>query len=190
MKLVMLGGTFNPPHLGHLKIGSAVKEAFGYERLVLVPSYRPAHKDVDTDISFQQRFEMVELAAGAIEGCFVSDCEYRRKGISYSFDTILYLKENYTNGEKPGLIIGDDLVSGFRNWHRAEELSREADIIICHRGEPADLDFPYPHRYFKNPLFPASSTEIRERLAAGDGADALLPPLVMKYIREKGLYGV
>lgn len=189
MKLVMLGGTFNPPHLGHLKIGSAVKEAFGYESLVLVPSYRPAHKDIDRGISFRQRFEMVKLAAETVGGCFVSDCEYRRKGISFSFDTILYLKETYTGGEKPGLIIGDDLVPGFRKWHRAEDLSREADIIICHRGDPSDLDFPFPHRYFPNPLFPASSTEIRDRLAAGDSVDALLPPPVADYIRRKGLYG-
>ncbi len=189
MKLVMLGGTFNPPHLGHLKIGSAVKEAFGYESLVLVPSFRPAHKNIDSDISFQHRFKMVQLAASSVEACFVSDCEYRRKGISYSYDTILYLKENYTDGENPGLIIGDDLVSGFRGWHRAEELSREADIIICHRGDPGDLDFPFPHRYFQNPLFPASSTEIREKLSAGESADDLLPSGVLDYIRREGLYG-
>ena len=185
----MLGGTFNPPHLGHLKIAAGVKEAFGYESLVFVPSYRPAHKDIQSEISFHQRFKMMELAASSIEGCFVSDCEYRRKGISYSFDTIHYLKETYTDGEKPGLIIGDDLVPGFTKWHRAEELSREADIIICHRGDPGDLDFPFPHSYFLNPLFPASSTEIREKVAAGEELSSLLPESVINYIRKEGLYG-
>ncbi len=189
MKLVMLGGTFNPPHLGHLKIAEAVKEAFGYDLLVLVPSYKPAHKEISGEVSFHHRRNMVELAFAGMEGVVVSSCEYDRKGTSYSIDTIRTLIDEYTPQGKPGLVIGDDLIQGFAQWHRADELSREADIIICHRGREEDLIFPYAHRYLENPVFEASSTDIRHILAAGGRTAHLLPPAVEGYIQREGLYG-
>ena len=185
----MLGGTFNPPHLGHLNIAEAVRREFEYDKLVLVPSYIPAHKDIEGEVSFEKRQTMVELSLENLDNAFVSDCEYRRKGISYSIDTIRFLKEKYTKGEKPGLIIGDDLVSGFHRWHEAETLALEADIIICHRGNPEDLEFPYPHRYFQNNIFSASSSEIRRILSMKGDASAFLTPAVMDYISREGLYG-
>jgi nicotinate-nucleotide adenylyltransferase len=189
MKLVMLGGTFNPPHLGHFKIAEAVRLEFAYDKLVLVPSYKPAHKDIKGHVSFHDRFRMVELSLEDWGNSFVSDCEYQRKGVSYSIDTIRYLKERYTQGEKPGLIIGDDLVSGFHRWYKAETLAEEADIIICHRGNPEDLVFPFPHRYFQNSIYQVSSSEIRKTLAAKGNASDYLAPAVLDYIRREGLYG-
>ncbi|MDC7232673.1 MAG: nicotinate (nicotinamide) nucleotide adenylyltransferase [Spirochaetales bacterium] len=189
MKLVMLGGTFNPPHLGHLKIAEAVKNHFGYHKLVLVPSYTPPHKDITEDVSFHQRMKMVELSVQGWEDVIVSPCEYERKGISYSVDTIRYLKETYKPEGNPGLIIGDDLVPGFSRWRKVDELVTEADIIVCHRGKPEDLVFPWPHRYFQNPIFEASSTDIREGIRKGEDVSRLLPEGVLSYIREEGLYG-
>jgi nicotinate-nucleotide adenylyltransferase len=190
MRLVMLGGTFNPPHLGHLKIAEAVRQEFGYEKLVLVPSFIPAHKDIEGGVSFHKRKIMTELSIRDRESAFVSDCEYRRKGVSYSIDTIRYLKQEYTEGEKPGLIIGDDLVGGFVRWHEAEHLAEEADIIICHRGDPKDLDFPFPHRYFQNTIYNVSSSEIRTLLKQGEDVSSYLVPSVLEYIHTQGLYGV
>ncbi|MDC7239757.1 MAG: nicotinate (nicotinamide) nucleotide adenylyltransferase [Spirochaetales bacterium] len=189
MKLIMLGGTFNPPHVGHLKIADEVRRHFGYERLVLVPSYRPAHKSVDQEVSFHHRMKMVELSVQGWPDTVVSSCEHDRGGVSYSIDTILYLKELYKVEGRPGLIIGDDLVPGFAGWHRAEELSELADIIICHRGRPEDLDFPFRHRYFQNTMVEASSTDIREAVRAGQDVADLLPTAVLDYIRREGLYG-
>jgi len=189
MKLVMLGGTFNPPHLGHITIAESVRERFSYDRLVLVPSFNPAHKEIENKVSYEQRRRMVELSIQGLSGVFISDCEFERKGVSYSIDTIRYLKDTYTNGEKPGLIIGDDLVKGFTRWHQAGQLALEADIIICHRGDPADLDFPYPHIYFQNPIVQASSTEIRHMLRDRNDTGSLLHPDVLEYIRKEGLYG-
>jgi len=189
MKLVMLGGTFNPPHLGHLTIAESVRDHFSYDTLVLVPSFNPAHKEIENHVTYEQRRKMVELTIQGRNGIFISDCEFERRGISYSIDTIRYLKDVYTGGEKPGLIIGDDLVAGFHRWHQAGQLALEADIIICHRGEPADLDFPYPHIYFQNPIVQASSTEIRNLLKANGTTEGLLHPDVLEYIRKEGLYG-
>ncbi len=189
MKLVMLGGTFNPPHVGHIRVADEVRRCFGYDRLVLVPSYRPAHKDVAQEVSFHQRMKMVELSAYDLPEAFVSSCEYDRKGISYSIDTIRYLKDHYDVEGRPGLIIGDDLVPGFPKWHLARELSQEADIIVCHRGEPEDLDFPFRHKYFQNTMIEASSTEIRNALSDGKDVSSLLSREVLDYIRREGLYG-
>ena len=189
MKLVMLGGTFNPPHLGHIKIAESVRDRFSYDKLVLVPSYHPAHKDIENQVSYEHRRRMVELTIENLKDIFISDCENERKGISYSIDTIRYLKEHFTGGDKPGLIIGDDLVAGFPRWHKAEQLALEADIIICHRGDSAELDFPYPHTYFLNDIFQASSTEIRSRLKNHYDIGGLLHPDVIDYIHKEGLYG-
>lgn len=189
MKFVMLGGTFNPPHLGHLKIAEAVRLQFGYDKLVLIPSYKPAHKNVSDDVSFQQRLKMVELSVNDWEDVIVSPCEYERKGISYSIDTIRYLKETYSLDSNPGLIIGDDLIPGFSRWYKVDELCSEADIIVCHRGRSEDLDFPYPHKYFENPIFEASSTDIRKAIKSGGDVTDLLPEDVLNYIRQEGLYG-
>lgn len=189
MKLVMLGGTYNPPHSGHLRIAEAVRLHFGYDKLVLVPSFKPAHKEVSDEVTFQQRFRMVELSVQGWKDVIVSPCEYERKGVSYSIDTIRYLREKYSLDSKPGLIIGDDLVPGFSRWHKVDELCSEADIIVCHRGRPEDLNFPYPHSYFQNPIFEASSTDIRNALKEGRDVGDLLPPQVLSYIRREGLYG-
>lgn len=188
MKLVMLGGTFNPPHKGHLKIAESVLQAFSYDKLVLIPSFIPAHKNIHGELSFQHRFNMVELAASDFPKIFVSACEYERKGVSYSIDTIRYLKDMYCDGEKPGLIIGDDLIQGFHRWHKAEELAHEADIIVCHRGDPSLINFPYPHIYHQNPIFSVSSTEVRKKISTGDTLEGIMDEKVMKYIRKNNLY--
>jgi nicotinate-nucleotide adenylyltransferase len=189
MKLVMLGGTFNPPHMGHLFIAEAVRDHFSYDNLVLVPSFFPAHKEIKDNVSYTHRRKMVELSILNRDKIFISDCENERKGISYSLDTIRFLKEAYTAGEKPGLIIGDDLVPGFSKWYKAELLAQEADIIICHRGEASQLNFPYPHLYFQNPVFRASSTDIRKILEEGNNPEGLIDPEVLKYIQKEHLYG-
>ena len=135
MKLVMLGGTFNPPHKGHLAMADQVRKVCGYDKVVMIPSFQPAHKSISMGVTPEQRLRMTELASAEIEEAFVSDCEIRRKGISYSLDTIRYLKNNYGIEGNPGLIIGDDLVAGFSHWHEADILAMEADIIILHREE-------------------------------------------------------
>jgi len=188
MKLVMLGGTFNPPHNGHIRMAELVRLQLGYDRVVLVPSYQPAHKTVDSGATAGQRLEMVRLAASRLPSAFVSDCELHRKGVSYSIDTVRYLKKLYRPEGKPGLIIGDDLIAGFHRWHKVDELVREADVIVVHRGEPEELNLPFPHCYVDNPLLPVSSSEIREALRAGRSVDDLLPPAVLDYIGRNRLY--
>jgi nicotinate-nucleotide adenylyltransferase len=131
---------------------------------------------------------MAELAAKEIENAFVSDCEIQRKGVSYSLDTVLYLKKRYKLEVNPGLIIGDDLIPGFHHWHRVDELVTEADIIVLHRGSVEQLDFPYPHRYLSNTMVPLSSSDVRMKISNNLPVDRDLPARVLSYIKERNLY--
>lgn len=188
MKLVMLGGTFNPPHNGHIAMADLVRRSCAYDQVVLVPSFQPPHKTVSTGVETHQRLAMTALAAREIEHAFVSDCEMIREGVSFSIDTIRYLKKKYSLEGKPGLIIGDDLISGFSSWHRVEDLVDEADIIVLHRGDREKLDIPYPHKYLSNSIISLSSSEIRGKVNKGLSIEADVPPSIASYIRSEGLY--
>ena len=188
MKLVILGGTFNPPHNGHIAMADMVRRTCGYDRVVFIPSFQPAHKTVSTGVSPVQRLKMTELAAAEIENAFVSDCEILRKGVSYSLDTVRYLKKTYSLNGNPGLIIGDDLIPGFHKWHLVNELAIEADIIVLHRGDKEQLDFPYPHRYLSNRMIPLSSSDVRLKISRGETVDGDIPASVLEYILQEGLY--
>ena len=188
MNLVILGGTFNPPHNGHIAMADLVRRSFGYDNVVLIPSFQPAHKIIDGDVTPEQRLYMTQLAAEEIERALVSDCEIKRQGVSYTLDTIRFLKKKYSLSEKPGLVIGDDLIPGFHKWHQVDQLVEEADIIVLHRGEETEMNFPYPHRYLSNPQIPLSSSDIREKVLKGLSLEEDLPPSIESYIREQGLY--
>ncbi len=188
MKLLIFGGTFNPPHRGHVEIARQACTAFSYDRIVFVPSFHPAHKEIQGAVSFEHRFAMADLAARELANAFVSDCEGRRKGISYTIDTVRFLKKEFSLTDNPGFIMGDDLVPGFHRWHKAEELVREADMIICLRENSRAIPFPWPHKYMENPRVLISSSAIREKIRAGENVRALLPSRVYSYIQKEGLY--
>ena len=188
MKLVMLGGTFNPPHNGHIVMADMVRRSCGYDKVILVPAFQPAHKEIETGVSPSQRLEMTRLAAQEIENVLISDCELVRQGVSYSLDTVRYLKKHFHLKDNPGLIIGDDLIPGFSKWHNVHELVLEADLILLHRGNPDDLIFPYPHRYINNEMIPISSSEVRAMVRDRLDITGLVPLSVAEYIRKQGLY--
>jgi nicotinate-nucleotide adenylyltransferase len=188
MKLVIMGGTYNPPHIGHIAMADFVRRKCSYDKVVLIPSFQPAHKIVSTGITPRQRLDMTELAAGEIENAIVSDCEIRREGVSYSIDTVRYLKDYYNLDSRPGLIIGDDLISGFHKWHKVDELVEEADIIVLHRGNKTRLDLPFPHTYLSNDMITLSSSEIREKVRNGQSVSEDVPASVAEYIRSRELY--
>ncbi len=183
-----MGGTYNPPHIGHIAMADFVRRSCSYDKVVLVPSFQPAHKIVSTGITPQQRLDMAQLAAEEIENAFVSDCEIRREGVSYSIETVRYLKEYYRLDSKPGLVIGDDLINGFPKWHKVDELVNEADIIVLHRGEDFEMGLPFPHTYLSNDMIPVSSSEIRQRVRQRLSISEYVPPSIAEYIFSRGLY--
>lgn len=186
MRTVIIGGTFNPVHVGHLMLAEEVRLQEGFERVVFVPSNKPAHKVVD-GTTVAQRLEMLRRAVEGYD-VTVETCELARDGISYSIDTVRYVRAHYALTGNPALVLGDDLFESFASWKDAADLAVLADLLVAHRKFAGRLSSPFAHRYLENKLIDVSSTEIRERIRSGRAWRALVPPSVAAYIETNQLY--
>jgi nicotinate-nucleotide adenylyltransferase len=200
-RIALLGGSFNPPHLGHLFLADQVIHELHYDRVIFVPARVRPLKEMASGAGDADRLEMLRLACRRNPRFEVDDCELSRNGPSFTFDTIQYIEGKYSGsnrggsnvGEstigKIGLIIGDDLIPDFESWYRYRDLVEKCDIILARRlrGE-GEIPFPYPHLALDNALLTVSSTDIRGRIAEGRSFRYLMPPKVYNYIIEKGLY--
>ena len=189
MRLLVLGGSFNPVHVGHLILAEELRSEFGYGLALLVPSLKPPHKGLAEDPGADRRLEMLRLALGEDPSLAIDDCEIRRGGTSYTIDTLRDICERYPIEGKPGLVIGDDLIPGFPGWRLPAELAAAADILCAHRCSAEELPLPFPHRYAHNSLVQVSSSAIRDRIATGEPFRRFLAPSVFNYIVENRLYG-
>jgi nicotinate-nucleotide adenylyltransferase len=186
---LILGGTFNPVHCGHLFLALDARAALGYEVVILVPAFRPVHKDPAPVIAAGHRLAMLELAVRGLEGVRVDDCEVRRGGPSYSIDTVRELVSRRGIDGRPGFIVGDDLLPGYGGWKEPDALAREAELIVVRRRQGEPVPFAWPHRSFPNTVLPISSSEIRSRAAGGRTIRFLVPDPVAEYIQAHRLYG-
>ncbi len=210
MKIAILGGSFNPIHLGHLAVADEVCTSLGYEKVLFVPSFVPPHKQMNNQISAYDRAKMVELACEDDERFELEDCEIQRGGTSWTYDTICFLEKKYSPKEKIGLIIGTDLFSTFHLWNHAKELSEKCQLILAERpfqnqnkdfqnkalGKYAEFENQKQDKTFfkdaiilNNKMLPISSTEIRERVMKKSAFRYLVPSKVFKYIIKGNLYG-
>ncbi|MCR5219269.1 nicotinate (nicotinamide) nucleotide adenylyltransferase [Treponema sp.] len=215
MKIAVLGGSFNPVHNAHISLANQVCSRFAYDRVLFIPAFRPPHKEVKDEISCQDRIKMLELACQDDPRFECDDCEIRRGGVSYTYDTICYIEEKYKNQltDKVGLIMGTDLFAGFKYWYRAEELAQKCTLILAgrpeekllslHSNKPSGKFAEVDDRHFNlkdeplfdsalkldNPLLKISSTAIRDMAARGEDFSALVPEKVFDYIVKGNLYG-
>lgn len=190
MRVLVLGGSYNPVHIGHLAMADELRAEFGYDLVVLVPSFRPPHKELAEEPGADRRLAMLALAVGEDPGIAIDDCEIRRGGVSYTIETLADLRSRYIMDGKPGLAIGDDLIPGFPSWRNPSEIAKTADLICAHRSSEAEMPLPFPHRYAHNSVIQVSSSMVRERIARGQPYRRLLAPGVYRYIVENGLYGL
>ena len=204
MKIGVYGGTFNPPHLGHLTAARAVFELLKLDKLLLVPAGLPPHKELPAGSpTAEQRLEMTRLAGEQIglgDQVEVLDPELRRQGKSYTSDTLAQIKALYPEAEL-WLLMGTDMFLTLQTWHAPEEIFALAGIAAFGRTEADTEELfsvqrEYLYRTYPNAriftltipgVVDVSSTELREQLAADRGAN-LLPPAVYGYILREGLY--
>lgn len=190
MKLGIFGGTFNPPHLGHLIVAESVREQLKLDRLFFVPSYSPPHK-FNLQIALpSQRFEMVQLSVHNNKYFSVSDIEIKRQGKSYSIDTIHSMSLSFPRAQIY-FIIGMDNLIDFPQWKLPNEIISRVELIVMNRpGYDREVknEFSRYANFIKVPHLDISSTDIRRRVKMERSIRYLVNEEVEKYIIRKGLY--
>lgn len=193
MRIGIMGGTFNPIHLGHLIAAEQAREGMLLQEVWFMPSNIPPHKEPETGAAAEQRLEMVRRAITGHPHFRVNDLELRLGGKSYSVNTVAELRKRHPDHEFY-FIIGGDMVQYLPNWYRIEEMVRQVFFIGLQRaGTPLDLDvLPDWIRekvvMVPMPMIQISSTDIRGRFAEKQSIRYLVPDEVRRYIEENGLY--
>ena len=198
-RIGIYGGTFNPPHIGHMLAAAQATRLLRLDRLLLIPDRIAPHKVLpEGSASPEQRLEMLFIAAAGIEKAEVSDLELRREGTSFTYLTILELKRLYPEAELV-LIMGTDMFLSFDSWRETKIITDNATLGVLYRGEKGEKDAIDAKRtemeakgvrveLIENKVTAISSTDLRRMLIFGC-ADPFLPEGVGSYIRSNGLYG-
>ena len=188
MKIGILGGTFNPVHLGHLILAQEVKEKLGLERIIFVPAYRAPHKDMAWLIPARHRLNMLKLAVRGNPAFSVSDMELRRQGVSYTIDTIAALKKKYCEDDF-FFIAGSDLAPELKTWKHYRGLLEMVRFVIARRpGYPAGKKLTSGVMPVKVRAVDISAADIRRRIKEGLPVRYFLPKAVHDYIVAQKLY--
>ncbi len=193
----MLGGAFNPPHVGHLLLAREAAAGLGLDRVLLVPTGEAAHKRIEDDPGPEVRLRMAELAAEGEEGVEASAIEVEREGPSYTYRTLELLHD-----ENPGaelvFLMGADVAAGLAGWKRPERVVELARLGIAARPgvdagavEEALRSVGAADRaeIIDMPECEVSSTTVRKRAAAGESLEGLVPGPVAELIEREGIYG-
>jgi nicotinate-nucleotide adenylyltransferase len=197
-----LGGTFDPPHIGHVTAARAAQEALALDRLLLVVANDPWQKSATRTITpAVERFAMAQALSEGLAGVEASRMEIDRGGPSYSVATVeALLAEAAAAGRaRPDiyLVVGADLVAGLDTWERADDLRQLVTVAIVAR--PSTDDDPGPARtpppgwrieWVDGPLVDVSSSTVRDRLERGGDVAEMVPPEVVRCIRRHNLYAV
>lgn len=191
IRIGVLGGTFDPPHHGHVALGRLALDAGFVDELRVVVAGDPWQKQDRTDMAgASDRAAMTELAFAALPEAVVDRREIERGGPTYTHDTVVSLRS-----ERPGativLIMGTDVASGLDSWHRADEIAAVVEVGVVRRPETS-WDRPSP-RWRIGGIDGApprvSSSDVRRRIAHGEPVDDLISPAVWQFIRTNSLYG-
>ena len=195
-RIGILGGTFNPIHLGHLMIAEMALEAFGLNRVIFVPAKEPPHKETDV-IESKYRLEMVRAAVLDNPNFVVSDVEMQREGKSYNIDTLRYFQDVYGPTTEFFFIAGTDTIQNLPTWKYIEELLDMCEFIGAIRPGATD-DIGESIEWFGQresrihilevPEMKLSATDLRHRLRHGLSTRYMLPRSVYQYIKEHKIY--
>jgi len=190
MKIGILGGTFDPIHHGHLQLAKNARAQFSLDKVIFIPAYQPPHKQKLLSItSAEDRYAMVRLAIEGEPFFEISDCELKRKGASYTFDTLSEFLKKYPKDEFY-LILGKDAFEGIDAWQRAAELKQKIRFLVAKRGS-GEICASQGVRveWIQMPLCPISASGIREAIKHGRNLDDQVPSKVLQYIQAHALYG-
>jgi nicotinate-nucleotide adenylyltransferase len=188
-RIGVFGGTFDPPHVGHLVTAVNVRHALGLDVVLLVVASRPWQKEGTRPLSpAEDRLALVAAAVRGVEGLCASDLELRRPGPSYTADTLAELSAAHP-GATLFTILGEDAAAGLPTWERWEDVTRRSRLVVVDRpGVQAPLPEGVDWVRVEVPHLEVSSTDLRGRVVDGRPLDYLLPPAVIDEIRRRRLY--
>lgn len=188
MKLGIFGGSFNPIHRAHVRIAQTAARQLELDKVLIIPAYHTPLKDPDHLAPARDRLRMARLAVRGIRRLAVSDIEFRRRGTSYTIDTLRALRRKYPHAEL-FLIIGGDMAERLPQWRKWREIARLVTFAVVARPG-SRIQMPLGCRFVRLQFTPVdvSATEIRRRVRAGRSIDKLVAPAVARYIRRHRLY--
>jgi nicotinate-nucleotide adenylyltransferase len=200
-KILLFGGTFNPIHNGHLIISRSIAESLDIKKILLIPSGNPPYKK--NVLNPQIRLEMVKEAVGDDPFYEICDCEFNRKGPSYSIDTIKWIKERYGKRmEQVYWMIGEDNLEELPKWYGIDKLVSECRFVVaCRMSSEKEIEKTWKKSvkrnpnleemhviFLQSPIINISSTMIRSRVQEGKTIKYIVPESVENYIIKNNLY--
>jgi nicotinate-nucleotide adenylyltransferase len=197
MNIGILGGTFDPPHNGHLHIAESALHALNLSQVIFIPAKQPPHKLDDPVSPLEKRLAMLDRALAGKPDFIISLIETKREGPSYTVDTLRELRVAFGDSTGIYFIMGMDSLENLHTWHKPQEIVQLAKLAVLDRpGYEADLNALeklVPRVKASVVIIPAvelniSSSEIRERVCRRQSIRGMVPPSVESYILESGLY--
>lgn len=188
-RIGVFGGTFDPPHVGHLVTAVNVRHALALDAVVLMVANSPWQKRGTRSISpAEDRLAMVEAAVADVKGLVAGDAEIRRGGSSFTADTLATLVESYPGAEL-FTIVGDDAAAGLTTWERHQEVVAQSRLVVVDRpGTPVELPSGFEWLRVEVPRLEVSSTDLRARVRDGRPLDYLVTEPVLDIIAMRNLY--
>lgn len=193
----MFGGSFNPIHIGHIQLAQAFVKKLSLDRVLIIPTYIPPHKQCDNSVSPQDRLQMCRLAVKDLPFAQVSDIEIQRKGASYTYLTLQELSQQYKNDEL-FLITGADMFMSIQDWKHPEIIFSLATVCGVPRNDDDINRLEKQSEYLRTlgakteildaGVITVSSTEIRRKIKNGESTDGFLTNEVREYIDKNRLY--
>jgi nicotinate-nucleotide adenylyltransferase len=191
VRIGVFGGTFDPPHVGHLLLASDAREALRLDSLIFIPAAtQPLKIHAPSVASPQDRLEMVRLAVADDANYTVDDTEIARKGLSYTVDTLEHLSKRHPGAEL-FLLLGEDALAGVPQWRNPERIRELATLAVMRRSGPEGspvTPIAVGVTAVSTRRVDVSSTEIRDRLRAGKSIKGFVPESVERFIDARGLY--
>lgn len=190
LRIGLFGGTFDPPHVGHLVTAVNVRHALNLDIVILMVANDPWQKSGARDVTTaEDRFAMVEAAVSVVDGVIAGRDEIDRGGPSYTADTLMALAEKHPGAEL-FTIVGDDAAAGLTSWTRVDQVAEYSQLVVVDRpGVAVELPEQFNWLRVESPRLEVSSTDLRSRFSDGRPLDYLVTEPVLRVIEERGLYG-
>jgi len=192
-RIGIFGGSFNPPHNGHISIAVQAKKELGLDKMLIMPTCNSPHKGA-ASVGFYSREHMCYLAFGGIPGFEVTDIEGKMSGRSYTLNSLRLLKKQYPKGTEFYLLIGADMLFFFQKWYRYRTILNECRVVAAARSPGQFSEMNNCANGIGNvkvlnlEVTEVSSSEVREKIMNGEDVSHLVPDNVLKYIKERNYY--